>query len=515
MADPNIVQYHEYFYLRNEQTGQYLCAAYSGMRYYFPKLGKRSKARLQLRGGRGSLEHNDNVKFRSMQRVTGDRDVLGAFGDSRNCYYWTNSNVDKQRWTIRRLHRSSDRLIRYGDTVRITNVAYKGQRFVLDSNDPRFLTTKRGGHDTWVLEPTRVRHTPAVAARAAPEKAFEEIPDGEAEQIQAVADLTVELLDKRYRAPDRVLRGVHPKAHGCVKAVFEINEDVAEELRVGLFAKPGKRYKAWIRFSNATARAGPDIDESGHKSRGMAVKVLNTGGKVLLEDEGARHQDFLMITEPAFAFANVADYLRLTRVLRGDDDNPGRFFAPLNPGAKGFSKEETVRTRRTLGLFKEIGTTPVVDLLKVQYYGAAPFLFGPGRVMKVSAKPRSSRTRQVIPKNPTDDYLRQSLLDTMNKDKDVCFDFMVQVRGEDDEGLNIEDASTAWDEKRFPFIKVATITIPAPQRRVDSSAAIERGEKLSYSPWHALQAHRPLGGINRLRKAVYLASWTHRSEQSD
>jgi hypothetical protein len=32
------------------------------------------------------------------------------------------------------------------------------------------------------------------------------------------------------------------------------------------------------------------------------------------------------------------------------------------------------------------------------------------------------------------------------------------------------------------------------------------GENLSYTPWHALPEHLPVGQINAIRKAVYLAS---------
>ncbi len=71
---------------------------------------------------------------------------------------------------------------------------------------------------------------------------FENNPDPEEEtrQIEEVANLTEELLDMRYSPPRPILRGVHPKSHGCVKAVFEVNADIAENLRVGLFAVPGK-----------------------------------------------------------------------------------------------------------------------------------------------------------------------------------------------------------------------------------------------------------------------------------
>jgi catalase len=169
-----------------------------------------------------------------------------------------------------------------------------------------------------------------------PENPFEKIPDPEkeAEQIREIADLTVKLLDKRYRSPDAILRGVHPKSHGCVRAVFQVNADIGKEYQVGLFATPGKSYDAWIRYSNAAAvppRLGPDIvtkvgQPTQHGSRGMAVKVLNVGGRILLDDHGANNQDFLMITEPSFAFANVADYQRLTNIIHQNDDDARSFF---------------------------------------------------------------------------------------------------------------------------------------------------------------------------------------------
>ena len=76
---------------------------------------------------------------------------------------------------------------------------------------------------------------------------FETIPDGEAEQIQEVTDLTVKILDMRYGSKGQpALRQVHPKSHGCVKATFEIRDDLDKSLAVGLFAQPGRSYDALI-----------------------------------------------------------------------------------------------------------------------------------------------------------------------------------------------------------------------------------------------------------------------------
>ena len=41
-----------------------------------------------------------------------------------------------------------------------------------------------------------------------------------------------------------------------MRAEFAVNDDLDESLRVGLFATPGKTFKAWIRYSNAAVVKG-------------------------------------------------------------------------------------------------------------------------------------------------------------------------------------------------------------------------------------------------------------------
>ncbi len=85
----------------------------------------------------------------------------------------------------------------------------------------------------------------------------------------------------------------------------------------------------------------------------------------------------------------------------------------------------------------------------------------------------------------------------------VVFNFEIQVRqqSEIDPERDIENASRDWSD---PWHAVARITIPlqdieSPEKRLQS-------ERLFFTPWHGLEAHRPVGGLNRLRRAVYEAS---------
>lgn len=338
---------------------------------------------------------------------------------------------------------------------------------------------------------------------------FEQITDPQQEEasIREIADITSQLLHRRYPKPHKILRGVHPKSHGCVKARFEINADIPADYQIGLFRHPAQCFDAIIRFSNAAALVRPDIDEQGnHGSRGMAIKVLNVGGEVLYEDDGDKNQDFLMINQPEFAFANIKDYLRLNRALLKHNDNPAAFFADV----EGLKNEDLVRLQRTGALIQKIQQTAIANPLKVSYFGAAPFMFGQGKVMRFCVKPQAPEpSPPEIPQPPEHNYLREAVTTTMNEQNDLIFDFCVQVRSEGDD-MHIEDASQSWDEQNTPFVCIAKITIPAPQQDVNSIPSWQECEALFFTPWHSLADHQPLGGINRLRQAVYVASATTR-----
>jgi hypothetical protein len=194
-------------------------------------------------------------------------------------------------------------------------------------------------------------------------------------------------------------------------------------------------------------------------------------------------------------------------------DDPRPFFAILDPRlppVEGITAADKQRAKATLDLVTEIKKTPVANPLEIQYFGAAPFLFGKDHVMRFSVQPWGGEKPQVPPAKPSANYLAQAVTRTMRGYEPICFDFMVQVRKANERGLNIEDATTHWDAKKFPFINVARVVIPTPQKNLNSSRAKAECEKRVFTPWHALPAHQPLGGINRLRKAVYLASKYHR-----
>lgn len=81
----------------------------------------------------------------------------------------------------------------------------------------------------------------------------------------------------------------------------------------------------------------------------------------------------------------------------------------------------------------------------------------------------------------------------------VCMEFLIQPRTSTK--MLVEDAMTEWKENEAPFYQVATIHIP--KQSFDTPEQNQFCENLSFTPWHALPEHKPLGAINRMRKIIY------------
>jgi hypothetical protein len=348
-----------------------------------------------------------------------------------------------------------------------------------------------------------------------PIEGVEIVPEGEAQQIQQIAALMVTLMEQRYRAGEPFLRGVHPKAHGCARATFTVNPNISEDLRVGLFARPGATYEAVARFSNAAALLGADVKDvvkdgvktRMHGSRGMAVKVRGIPGSSLATDEPDT-QDFLMVNSPVFPFANVADYLALTKAQLEHDKDPQLTFATF---AQQLVKTGGgVRARRAGEISGAIQQTAVANPLSSRYFSAAPFLFGSDRVMKFAVTPTSNRPEEALPDTVDENYLRAALAKGL-REAEASFDFAVQVRAPSKEA-EIEDVTQEWKETTVPFRSVAKITIP--KQEIGATGAESDCEPLFWTPWHTMPEHRPVGGINRLRFAVYQASVGRRRKSS-
>jgi hypothetical protein len=316
------------------------------------------------------------------------------------------------------------------------------------------------------------------------------------EDLQAydeIAKAVRTVVEKGYGTYGDVVarRDVHPKHHGCVRAELRVEANL-DDLGQGIFAQPGATYKAWVRFSNGNKRPRPDTLGD---SRGMAIKLLAVPGPRLLDDQRAT-QDFVCSTHPAFFARNARDMVEVAK-LEARDRFPSDFFAKPErfPG---------------LAALMAIGSIKAVSPVTLDYYSQTPYRLGE-HIVKWRLRPvhEPNDFKPSSAEVQDDNYLYRALaarLDPAGARPEVVYELQAQQRMP---GEPVDDGTIIW---RGDFVTLATLHIPT--QRFDSLERMRFAEDISYNPWNGLQAHRPLGSLNRARYFAYDASSKLRHERN-
>lgn len=338
------------------------------------------------------------------------------------------------------------------------------------------------------------QHSGAVSAE-------EQIPSGETAMTQDIIQTAVRIVDQ-HRESTRYLRDAHAKAHGCVKAEVQVLPQLSADLRQGVFSEPGKTWQATVRLSNGNAY--PQFD-SIRDARGMAIKLLDVPGKQLMADQaGRREQDFVMFSHPNFFVSDVAEY-RQNVAAQADGKKVMAFFPGWDP-----------RTWQVRHLFIALATlSPAPDSpTQTTYFSVSPYKFGQGSAkFRVMPDPASCPAYTLPKQNQAlPNFLRNALNQQLSTDRvPACFVLQIQ-RQNAAKYMPIEDTSVEWRESDAPFETVAKISLPA--QDFDTPALNLQCDNQSFNPWFGVEAHRPIGGINRLRKAVYEAVSDYRHSRN-
>ncbi len=330
------------------------------------------------------------------------------------------------------------------------------------------------------------------------EDEIETIAPDENETKQKIVDLMMHGMELARQKYGRSVRISHAKAHGLLKGELIVQEGLPLHLAQGLFAQPG-RYEVLVRMAQAP---GELLDDSKLSTdRGMSVKVLEVKG-AKLEGHTAETQDWVFDVGKQFLASGMKEFLQAFK--------PNAEIAPkLSDSAKG--AVSTV-ARATNTVLNAVGANsekmafyghPVVHPAGEEYYSQTPYRYGEF-VAKLGFFP-SSPGLKALKEQPFDPKTPDALREAMNaffKENPAEFELRVQLNT----GLNgmpIEDAQEEWPETESQYQTVARLIIPV--QTAWDPAKDEYFEDLTFSPAHALVAHRPLGGINRARLVVYKA----------
>lgn len=280
-----------------------------------------------------------------------------------------------------------------------------------------------------------------------------------------------------------VSRALHVKQH--VGVVGELRVNAADGARVGAFAEQDQVWPLYARFSNGSSSRQadklPDV-------RGFSLKLVGLPGRKLIPGlEQEETQDFLFIDTPSIPFRDPDEFMTFVRAAK---DGPAKLL-PRLLGSFGLA--------RSFALIKRLVKTPKVQSYATHaFHTAAPIAFGDSAA-KLGLFPLASAPSPAV---DGDDALNIDLTQRLSAGP-LSWTLRAQ-RFVDDQSTPIEDTSITWDA---PWVDLGTVTLP--KQDVHSPRGKEINDlvaQLSFDPWHALEAHRPLGAIMRARAVVYRAS---------
>jgi hypothetical protein len=349
--------------------------------------------------------------------------------------------------------------------------------------------------------------TTAVPLRYLP--AYEAAEDDE-DATRAELDAAMRRIqEKTFADGGHALRAVHAKSHGVLHGLLRVQDGLPPELAQGLFARPAT-YTVVMRLSTIP---GDLLDDAVSLPRGLAVKVMGVAGPRLPGSDGDTTQDFLLVNGPAFLKKDGKSFVGSVKLLGATTDKAPRSKKALSAVLRGVEKViEAVggQSQTIIGL----GGHPLTHPLGETYYTQTPLLFGE-YMAKLSLAPVSAALK-ALTQAPLD------VQDEPNALREAVKDFFATHSGEwelraqlctDLAAMPIEDAKTVWPEAQSPYCAVARLSVPM-QSMSDGARAAALNDGLSFSPWHGLEAHRPLGSINRLRRQVYEHARRFRAEHS-
>lgn len=286
------------------------------------------------------------------------------------------------------------------------------------------------------------------------------------------------------------LRGFHAKIHAGLIGEFRVLDDLPDYARQGVFSTP-RTFPAVVRFSNGESTIKEDTNP---EPRGIAIKLIGVGGrKVLPDHQHAVTQDFLATSHSVTSSVrNAEQFFAFVRAHR-HSGKAGTFFKLV----LALGPFEAIRISRSLK--RTVLDSRVRSMATEEFSGTAPIQFGPYAV-KFTVRPASG-TVTAAGRALSKDFLHDELAERLRAG-DLMFDFLVQFYV-DDHNTPIEDTSVPWQPVHAPFLKVAQLRIP--RGELDATlTGIVNG--LSFSPWHALEDHRPLGSVMRARRVAYVKS---------
>jgi len=293
-----------------------------------------------------------------------------------------------------------------------------------------------------------------------------------------------------HGVPHPVDRTVHAKptlASGQAELAFL---DLPEDLRAG-FAQPGRAYPAVVRFSNASGTGQPDTKAD---LRGMALRV-----QVSPEES----HDLLATNFPVSHARNARQFVEFLKATTGSPVSKARGMLRL---IWLYGLRETIRMLKNV----LTGRSRTVSSVATEtYWSRGAYRWGPALAVRFLLRPAPDTVPAPAPPKDDPNYLSTEAARRLAQG-DIRFELCLQ-RFVSEEATPIEDTAVEWKERVSPPEPVAVLTIAREDLSTpDALAQAQIIAGTAFNPWNTTDEFRPLGNLNRARKAVYDASSAHR-----
>ncbi|MGA8295301.1 MAG: peroxidase family protein [Rhodoplanes sp.] len=317
--------------------------------------------------------------------------------------------------------------------------------------------------------------------------------DAEYREFQKLAqDIMLAQLKARSAAKlQRIDRAFHAKATLALDgAELRFLDTLPPDLVAG-HAQPGASYGAIVRFSNA---ASVGTDDNKPDLRGIAIRYA------VSENE---HHDLLATNFPVSHARDAHQFVAFAVATAGGSLSRiwGLFTLLFTLGPS-----ETIRMLRNIAAGRQHQPTSVA---LESYWSRGAIRWGEKLAVRYLLRPEPGAKPAPFPTGRDPDYLSREAAIRLAEGP-IRLELCVQ-RFVDEKTTPIEDTAAEWLARAAPPVPVAILTIP----KQDVSLATTRArwreiEEMAFNPWNTTEEFRPLGNLNRARKAAYDASAAHR-----
>ncbi len=307
--------------------------------------------------------------------------------------------------------------------------------------------------------------------------------------------MRVQLKNRKTARAHGVRHGVDRAFHAKTTLAVDNAEltflDLPPDLEVG-FARSGAVYPVLLRFSNAAGTVRPDADKD---LRGVALRVTTATSE---------QHDLLATNFPVSHARDARQFVRFAVATAGGTVSQILGLAGLVVSCGPW---ETLRMLRNV----RAGRRTIGSIATETYWSRGAIAWGEKLAVRYLLRPSPGTPEAAPPTLQDPDFLSHEIARRL-ADGDIRFELCLQ-RFRDAKATPIEDTAVRWSERAAPPVPIAVLRIH--RRNVDGIGDVAEpvaARLVDFNPWNTTDEFRPLGNLNRARKAAYDASAAHRHE---